>query len=473
MRRSRSGGRRRSTRAAPASRRRRRISGSLDPAAIARVRDEERPDPRDADELHDALVTAGFLPVRGRRGAPPPFLRRSLNTRSAPRALMVGRPPCGWPPNVSRRWRRHPRRDRRRGRSRHAAKPGVADVDARARDRRAHSQPAVAGRTDHGSALATSLAIAEPDATRRSIALETEGVVLRGRFSGAGELEWCDRRLLARIHRYTLNRLRAEIEPVSPADFQRFLFVWQPLTPLTISPASTGSGRSWRILDGVELPAAAWERAVLPARLDRYDPAWLDMLCLDGRSRLGAAERPASVRAAGTRRCASRSFCASMPTPGTRCVSAIEHEIDALEQRLTDHGAPGPGNAACARRVVPLRARQRPAPWTSPPLETPSRTWRPRVSSSRTDSPAFGRPCGRLQSSRRPPQRDRRQDPAGRWSPVRFELSAPDREAAIETQAKALLARYGVVFRRLLARETNAATWRESDRRLPAAGGQR
>src|SRR6185503_15229919 len=77
------------------------------------------------------------------------------------------------------------------------------------------------------SVLAASMAIPEPDASAALIALEAEGVVLRGHFSGVDALEWCDRRLLARIHRYTLHRLRAEIEPVTPADFQRFLFVWQ------------------------------------------------------------------------------------------------------------------------------------------------------------------------------------------------------------------------------------------------------
>src|SRR4030095_17136970 len=109
------------------------------------------------------------------------------------------------------------------------------------------------------------------------------GVVLRGRFTpGATLLEWCDRRLLARIHRYTLNRLRAEIEPVSPADFMRFLFAWQHVAP----PARLTGVDALRAvigqLDGYEVAADAWERAVLPARVEGYEPSMLDHLCLTG-----------------------------------------------------------------------------------------------------------------------------------------------------------------------------------------------
>src|SRR5690349_22283401 len=94
--------------------------------------------------------------------------------------------------------------------------------------------------------------------------------------------EWCDRRLLARIHRYTLNRLRAEIEPVSPADFMRFLFAWQHVGAPGLLTSIEGLREIISILDGFELSASAWERAVLPVRMDRYEPQLLDMLCLAG-----------------------------------------------------------------------------------------------------------------------------------------------------------------------------------------------
>src|SRR5213594_4735840 len=99
------------------------------------------------------------------------------------------------------------------------------------------------------------------------LALENEGKLLRGRFTaGATQLEWCDRRLLARIHRYTLNWLRAEIEPVSSADFMRFLFAWQRIDPEHRVAGIEGLAAVIAQLEGFELPAAAWESDVLSAR---------------------------------------------------------------------------------------------------------------------------------------------------------------------------------------------------------------
>ena len=98
--------------------------------------------------------------------------------------------------------------------------------------------------------------------------------MLRGRFTPGArpQLEWCDRRLLARIHRYTLNRLRAEIEPVSAADFMRFLFAWQRVDPEHRAAGLEGLAAVIAQLDGFELPAAAWESDVLAARCEEYDP---------------------------------------------------------------------------------------------------------------------------------------------------------------------------------------------------------
>jgi ATP-dependent Lhr-like helicase len=161
------------------------------------------------------------------------------------------------------------------------------------------------------------------------IALEGEGFVLRGKFrpiasasagptpgygatgpaspAAAGlrrdkqELEWCDRRLLARIHRLTLNRLRAEIQPVSIAEFQRFLLAWQRVEVEHRAEGIDGARAVLELLDGYELPAAAWEPEVLVLRVKEYQPAWLDQLCFTGRfgwGRLTAPQRP-SGRANG------------------------------------------------------------------------------------------------------------------------------------------------------------------------------
>ena len=132
-------------------------------------------------------------------------------------------------------------------------------------------------------ALAASTGVPQPDIDATLLALESEGAILRGTFTpGVRALEWCDRRLLARIHRYTLNRLRAEIAPVSPAEFMRFLFTWQHVEPASRLAGPEGLRAVLAQLDGLELPARAWERDVLPARLERYESSMLDMLCLSG-----------------------------------------------------------------------------------------------------------------------------------------------------------------------------------------------
>src|SRR6185503_16045067 len=126
--------------------------------------------------------------------------------------------------------------------------------------------------------LAASLSIEDAEADAALLALEGEGAVLRGTFEGPGE--WCDRRLLARIHRYTLTRLRAEIEPVTASDFMRFLFDWQHVSGRLAGP--DGLRKVVEQLDGCEIAASAWERNVLPARVDRYEASMLDTLCLSG-----------------------------------------------------------------------------------------------------------------------------------------------------------------------------------------------
>src|SRR5437870_11279945 len=113
--------------------------------------------------------------------------------------------------------------------------------------------------------------------------LEGEGSVMRGRFRPNAETEeFCDRRLLARIHRYTLDRLRQEIEPVTSQDLMRFLLRWQHVAPGTQLEGKRGLLEAVTQLQGFDLPAVAWERHILPARIASYRGAWLDELCLSG-----------------------------------------------------------------------------------------------------------------------------------------------------------------------------------------------
>ena len=135
-----------------------------------------------------------------------------------------------------------------------------------------------------GEALAAALGLTIGEIAAPLAALEAEGFALRGRFTpDAASDEWCERRLLARIHRYTVKRLRAEIEPVAARDFLRFLFDWQRVAAGARMEGPDALAAIIGQLEGFEAPAGAWETEILPARLAGYDPAWLDDLCLSGR----------------------------------------------------------------------------------------------------------------------------------------------------------------------------------------------
>ncbi|MGE5231719.1 MAG: DEAD/DEAH box helicase, partial [Deltaproteobacteria bacterium] len=259
--------------------------GALDPAAIAQVRDEAWPDVRSPDELHDALLTSGFLTeeegLAGRDGVTWADWFAALEIGGRARAVRPAGPgPALWVATE------------RLG----EVRSGELDVKELLRGRLGILGPVTA------ADLAAPLAISPGEADASLAALEGEGVVLRGRFApatdAAAPVEWCDRRLLARIHRYTLNRLRAEIEPVSAGDFMRFLFAWQRVEPDRRVAGLEGLAGVLEQLDGFELPAGAWEADVLSARCDEYDPALLDTLCLTGRVAWGRLSREAT-RAAG------------------------------------------------------------------------------------------------------------------------------------------------------------------------------
>jgi ATP-dependent Lhr-like helicase len=134
------------------------------------------------------------------------------------------------------------------------------------------------------SALAESLALPVTEISRALAALQGEGFAMRGQFTqGVLEEEWCERRLLARIHHYTVKRLRAEIEPVQARDFLRFLLEWQRVTPAARMQGPDALAAVLSQLEGFEAPAGAWETEILPARINEYEPAWLDEQSLSGR----------------------------------------------------------------------------------------------------------------------------------------------------------------------------------------------
>ncbi|HEX7679421.1 MAG TPA: ATP-dependent DNA helicase, partial [Thermoanaerobaculia bacterium] len=273
---------------------------------------------------------------------------------------------------------------------------------------------------------AASINIDVKDADAALLKLESEGAILRGSFTARETaVEWCDRRLLARIHRYTLNRLRAEIEPVTAADFMRFLFSWQHVAPSSRLTGIDGLSAVVSQLDGFEIPANAWEKHILPQRIDRYEPSLLDTLCFSGEA--GWARLTTGVALFPRQHAA-----AWLTENSVTLTERAQNLLDTLRTRGASFSRDlGDDTGAFTEALTEL------------------------VTAGLITSDGF---IGRK------PER------AGRWALITNDI---DHEEAVETQARALLKRYGVIFRRLLTREPNAAPWRELARiyrRLEARG---
>ena len=277
--------------------------GALDREAIVQVGQDAWPIVRDADELHDALLTLVALPPVAEWR---PWFDELTVSRRATCVTMAGT--SVWTPAE------------RLGLTR-AAYPGgqlepeidaldVAEAGPGADSREAAVTEVIRGWLEStgpqtAAGLAGRLALPAPLVDQALARLEGEGQILRGRFSptmpAQGAEEWCNRRLLARIHRLTLGRLRREIEPVTAADLMRFLFRWQHLAPGTQLHGADGVLQIVTQLQGYEISAAAWETHVLPRRLSGYTPDWLDELCLGGDLMWGRLSPHPALAARGER----------------------------------------------------------------------------------------------------------------------------------------------------------------------------
>jgi ATP-dependent Lhr-like helicase len=498
--------------------------GRLDPEAIVRVREEAWPDPENADELHDALLVSGYLTeaegVRGREGRS--WLPWFEELESAGRSGQTGRSDDeeSEPPTQSALG------------TRQSAIPVLWFATERRREIEALNDPAnpdrplairdlLRGRLElvgptTAAALAESLGVTTIDADIALAALEGEGIVLRGQFTpGATQLEWCERRLLARIHRYTLNRLRAEIEPVSPADLMRFLFVWQHVEPEHRVAGLEGLAAVIEQLDGFELPAGAWEKEVLPTRCEEYDPVLLDTLCLTGRVAWGKGERGNGER--DRQGPGSRDQGPGVEVPGAVIPSAARN----LGPPLTDgrHRLTRPSRGPLRSTPIALFRREHADLWcqgsSAVEVETLSEYARAvqavlqrrgasffqelvagsGLLASQVET-ALGELAGLglvssdsfaglrallVPSSERKPlvpaTRRRRTaavgiESAGRWA-IPGAHAEPPAGADLERIAWAYLRRYGVVLKQVLAREADPPPWRDLllvYRRLEARG---
>jgi ATP-dependent Lhr-like helicase len=318
------------------------------------------------------------------------------------------------------------------------------------------------------------------------LALEAEGFAMRGSYTpGTTETEWCERRLLARINRYTVKRLRQEIEPVSAADFMRFLLDWQHTAPDERMEGPDAVAAVVSQLEGFEAAAAAWEAEILPTRVSGYEPSWLDDLCLAGRvvwTRLDApkmspdrTQGPSPVRSTPVTLLTRKNLPVWMTLvkPAGAGELRLGSRAQAVADYLAQHGA------SFFDDIV--QGLDQPRSFIEEALGE-------LVAVGLVSSDGFsGLRALLLPSDRRKPLSGGRRrrtallgvEDAGRWALIRRKPPAEDgnqklpRET-VEQIARTLLKRYGVVFWRLLAREAEwLPPWRDllmALRRLEARG---
>jgi ATP-dependent Lhr-like helicase len=496
--------------------------GKLDQAAIDRVREESWPQAETADELHDALLQLGFLQdMEGRTGladwqrttshgpseltetASRPGRDRDkqgwsdyLELLSADSRAAVMTPYEGGPalwvaaerlPHLLALFPRA------------TTSPPISAPDSYQQQEWTFEKALVEilrGRLEAEGPvtsveLARKLGLGLSDVEAGLAGLEAEGFILRGTFTpGSAATEWCVRRLLSRIHSYTLNRLRKEVEPVAVSDFMRFLFDWQRVSAEHRAESQESLAGVIEQLEGFEAPAAAWEADVLPARMVEYDPAWLDALCLSGRMawlRL-TPPRPASEggRSSGPvknspisllRRKSLDSWAGFSAAPDASALN-LSHLARDVYEHLVASGASFFADIVDGTGLLRAQVEDALGELVS---------WGLVTADSFTGLRALLTPSDRRPVSPGTRRRHRTaafgMESAGRWALTRRGSSGvaggangagqAAAEPHLEKVAYSLLRRYGVVMRKLLDREGLAPPWRDLlrvYRRLEARG---
>ena len=438
--------------------------GRLDEAAIARVREEAWPDAANADELHDALVWLGFLTEAeaDTRENWKEWLVALVQSRRA--ALLTAPEGVFWVP--AERLRKFEAVYPSAVVEPAIAAPASAD---QAWEPEAALVELVRGRLEGQgpmtlAELVRTFGLPPERISAALTALEVEGFALAGSFTpGGSEREWCERRLLARIHRYTVNRLRAEIEPVSARDYLRFLFDWQGISADARREGAQALDAVVEQLAGFEAQAASWEGAILPARLADYEPSLLDDACLSGRISWARLGTPAAKSKANGRRPA--------PLKSTP-ISLFLRKSASMWARP---GEEEPAHVSARAAKVAEFIRENGASFFDEIVEG-THLLRTQVEEALAELVAAGQVIsdsfGGLRALLTPPRHHRRRASgarlagAGRWALVkrkRADQPAPAHKAErVEVIALALLRRYGVVFMRVLEREAPCLPrWRD------------
>ncbi|MFZ1007736.1 MAG: DEAD/DEAH box helicase [Candidatus Sulfotelmatobacter sp.] len=510
--------------------------GGLDPTAIAQVREEAWPDVRDADELHDVLHTLVALPLyaSGSMWGQPPSAVQSSEARpmvgessvsSGSSSASLSRTAAGGCPYMSiapNEWERYFDRLVSEGRAAAAISGGraywvaaeraktfsvlfpeaqfaqpLADVETTALNRDDGLLTLVTGWMSYlGPVTATELGerleIAPAEITNALLRMEASGTVLRGSFSGEAarasrprphelplpaehEIEWCERRLLARIHRLTVATLRKQIEPVTAAQFMQWLLRWQHVAPGTQVAGERGTLEVLRQLQGFEIPANAWERQVLARRIVDYDPKWLDQLCLTGAVGWGRlSPHPATLDYASGRGSEGEPAPRQrrvIPTSVAPITFFVREDADWMTPRHPGaEVSENNGLSHGAQKVLDF-LRQRGASFFADIVrgteklkaEIETALWE-LVAAGLVTADGFDNLRSLIDPKRRAGQGSGRamrpRHNSWRWALLHAE-EVVERPRAVEAACWMLLRRYGIVVRDVLAREANLPPWRE------------
>jgi ATP-dependent helicase Lhr and Lhr-like helicase len=454
--------------------------GQLDQAAIDRVAEQVSPDPRDEHELHDLLLS--LVVVRPDHAWEPSFAalvsaRRAVRVHAAGGVLWSAAerlPAIGALFPHAKRVPDHP-----------------CPIPAEPPDEEAAAADLLRGHLEcrgpsTAAALAAAVYLPEPLLVRALAALEAEGFAIRGQFSGAGGAEeYCSRRLLARIHAYTRQRRRREVEPVTAQDFMRFLLRWQHVADGTRREGRFGVLAVIEQLQGFELATGAWESSILAARVDGYRRDWLDELCMSGQACWGRL----SIRDAGPADEPRRSGMA--PSRATPITLALRDDLPWLLRAARGDQRPAEPPAGRTRDVLDA-LRQHGALFRADlatqtgrlPYEVDEALWEG-VARGLVTADGFRAVRALLRRGspeRYAPTRGLRRGlrastgATGRWSLLPPPVAGADRDELAEAVAQQLAERWGVVFRDLVVRENLAVPWRDvlwAFRRMEARGTMR
>ncbi len=376
--------------------------GALDPAAVERVREEAWPQPESAEDVHDALIWLGFI-TDEEAAAWRPWL-----TELAHQNRVI---------HTETRW---------------YAVDGPSDL-----------KKILLGRLEGlGPVYEDDPRIALNGEEKALLQeLEHEGTILRTRLNGRPA--WCERRLLARIHRATLDKLRREIQPVSAADFVQFLACWQHVDDEYMLDGPRGVSQVLRQLAGFEIPAWAWETQILPRRVREYRREWLDEVTMSGEFAWGRlwGSAGSAIRITPITILPRENLDEWLSLADAPSIEGMGGPAADLLAALKHRGPTFPQNLPKAAKLVPAHVEMGLGDLLARGLIT-------------CDSFAA------LRQMITPPSRRRHAlHPVGRWCTLRSESIEKHGEETAEMVARQLLERTGVVFRRTIEREKIPITW--------------